>query len=207
MTVPLLTDQILEFTFRQTLFDNALINVMHYKPDTPVLPADLPGMGVVFGDVWMDDIMEFMGDRVTMTHVGVQQVWPTVGPLLYGVGSWLGTGGAVAEVCANQLACVVTQKSVDPGRRAQGRMFFGGLPESAFNGGSGEWNAVTYNGLAAGLRDFDNDPAITAVYPGGQVIWSTRSAIAPGPQYYAVLQYLGQKIPATLRTRRKGRGI
>lgn len=205
MAVPTLAQQVLQLTMKHQLHGNAVWNRFHFITDTPVLPADLDDVAFDAGTQWGTSVLLTFSNELTLPEVTCQQIWPTVG-VLASSGPLTVSGGVAEQAVANQSAMVVTLATLDPGRRARGRCFLGGVTEATFDGGNGVFSAVVTATVAAGVYGWA-DSAWANSRGLEPVIWSTGSVVGPSPQYYPVFTTIGRVIPGSLRSRRLGRGI
>lgn len=189
---------------RHLLHGNAVWNVMHFITLAPITDTDWDDMAADALTSWAAEVLPTLSNELTLPECAVQLVFPTVGPLITVVGA--GAGGVLADAVANQSAVCVTLGTLFPGRRARGRQFIGGSTEATFDGTTGMWTTTHANNMATSLNDYAEDAWATGrgLDP---CIWSTQSAVMPTPQFYPVFNYIGRVIPASLRSRRIGRGI
>jgi len=201
---------IVRVVFRQKMHGNAIYNVLHYLPDTPILVGDLIDFAVGCGSAWSGANGPQAGQstEIELVEVAVQEIAPTVGPL---IAAPIGTFGQIAgEAVANQLAIVVSHITNGPGRRGRGRTYLGGYPEAAFLGADGLWNATVATTAALDLGNLEDEASIATLFPGEFVQWSTKARVGgvlQPPEFYAHIGVVGRTIPGVIRSRRIGVGI
>lgn len=205
MPSPLLTDQVLQFTMRHLLHNNAVWNRYHFLTNTPVLEADQIQLAIDCAAPWAAGPIALCSNELTLPEVTVQQVYPTVGAL-FSSGPLAGAGGLAEQALPNQAALVCTLGTLFPGRRARGRTYIGGMTEAQFDGANGTFPAITAAAVATALDTWFN-AAWTLPNALEPVIWSTGSTVLPSPQYYPVFNVTGRTVPGSVRSRRIGRGI
>jgi len=202
--IPVAGQQILRIEQRGQLHNNAVWNVHHFLTDTPVAPDGFDELADAAATSWAAEVCPTLSSEYTVPEVAIQQVFPSVGVLIV---QGTAAGGALAEqAVANQQALCVSLITLDPGRRARGRTFIGGCCEIHFDGNTGLWQDVHTANMAAGIDDylFGLWASALGLAP---IIWSTGAAPPAVPEFFPVLTTIGRRIPASLRSRKIGRGI
>jgi len=203
MTIPVAGDRIFRCVFDHLWHGNAAQVVIHVRSDdaTAVLTAE--DVAVDLMPTWVAQFLQNQPSNFAGNEVVVTQVWPV--PLAPYFLAMTGMNSIAGEGVPNQVAMVVTHRSLSAGIRARGRSYMPGGREDQFDGASnGRWAAATVTAMQNKWDAFESAAALQGEF---LTIWSTRSTEAVTPQYYDMDSHTARAIPAVQRRRRIGQGI